>query len=134
MVLRDDVPVRMLMKDIGEEVAVLGNGPLPAAVERIRAEVPLEEQSLSIHTDVFDGFLRHLSAILDVDDVLSQASFWALVRECIEDHLADHPALAEAAARQGLLRPRSEEHTSELQSLMRISYAVFCLKKKKQLI
>src|SRR3546814_10866992 len=32
-------------------------------------------------------------------------------------------------ARHGLLR--SEEHTSELQSLMRISYAVFCLKKKK---
>src|SRR3546814_1892927 len=31
------------------------------------------------------------------------------------------------------LRFRSEEHTSELQSLMRISYAVFCLKKKKQL-
>src|SRR3546814_7236394 len=29
---------------------------------------------------------------------------------------------------------RSEEHTSELQSLMRISYAVFCLKKKKKLI
>src|SRR3546814_9547035 len=29
-------------------------------------------------------------------------------------------------------RMRSEEHTSELQSLMRISYAVFCLKKKKQ--
>src|SRR3546814_4668316 len=27
--------------------------------------------------------------------------------------------------------PRSEEHTSELQSLMRISYAVFCLKQKK---
>src|SRR3546814_10264126 len=30
------------------------------------------------------------------------------------------------------MRDRSEEHTSELQSLMRISYAVFCLKKKKQ--
>src|SRR3546814_10058943 len=29
---------------------------------------------------------------------------------------------------------RSEEHTSELQSLMRISYAVFCLKKKKRII
>src|SRR3546814_4133994 len=38
-----------------------------------------------------------------------------------EDHRA-------RAAR--LLGPRSEEHTSELQSLMRISYAVFCLKKK----
>src|SRR3546814_6056246 len=31
-----------------------------------------------------------------------------------------------------LVLQRSEEHTSELQSLMRISYAVFCLKKKKQ--
>src|SRR3546814_10100797 len=30
-------------------------------------------------------------------------------------------------------RTRSEEHTSELQSLMRISYAVFCLKKKKHI-
>src|SRR3546814_6356961 len=33
--------------------------------------------------------------------------------------------------RPGCIRVRSEEHTSELQSLMRISYAVFCLKKKK---
>src|SRR3546814_5205662 len=32
----------------------------------------------------------------------------------------------------GILGSRSEEHTSELQSLMRISYAVFCLKQKKQ--
>src|SRR3546814_7787023 len=32
---------------------------------------------------------------------------------------------------QSMLAERSEEHTSELQSLMRISYAVFCLKKKK---
>src|SRR3546814_8241035 len=31
---------------------------------------------------------------------------------------------------QRVAQPRSEEHTSELQSLMRISYAVFCLKKK----
>src|SRR3546814_4187913 len=37
-----------------------------------------------------------------------------------------------AAARRGETR-RSEEHTSELQSLMRISYAAFCLKKKKRL-
>src|SRR3546814_3201607 len=32
----------------------------------------------------------------------------------------------------GAIQRRSEEHTSELQSLMRISYAVFCLKKKKK--
>src|SRR3546814_7973690 len=34
--------------------------------------------------------------------------------------------------RRGVGEARSEEHTSELQSLMRISYAVFCLKKKKR--
>src|SRR3546814_7640613 len=36
--------------------------------------------------------------------------------------------------RQNWIAARSEEHTSELQSLMRISYAVFCLKKKKKKI
>src|SRR3546814_6702942 len=54
----------------------------------------------------------------------------------------DRPGLVRYRARaarrpgiRGLLRAarhRSEEHTSELQSLMRISYAVFCLKKKKK--
>src|SRR3546814_1451842 len=41
------------------------------------------------------------------------------------------PAGAARPDSAGGVRPRSEEHTSELQSLMRISYAVFCLKKKK---
>src|SRR3546814_10921245 len=40
-------------------------------------------------------------------------------------------SLAASSGNHGPLA-RSEEHTSELQSLMRISYAVFCLKKKKQ--
>src|SRR3546814_5396176 len=44
--------------------------------------------------------------------------------EAFEARILDDP---DFAARWG----RSEEHTSELQSLMRISYAVFCLKKKK---
>src|SRR3546814_2938388 len=46
----------------------------------------------------------------------------------------DYPLRARLMGRLTLLRlalSRSEEHTSELQSLMRISYAVFCLKKKK---
>src|SRR3546814_9042411 len=38
----------------------------------------------------------------------------------------------ERAQREYKLALRSEEHTSELQSLMRISYAVFCLKKQKK--
>src|SRR3546814_1535354 len=42
-----------------------------------------------------------------------------------------HPLVASAAFHYDFEFIRSEEHTSELQSLMRISYAVFCLKKKK---
>src|SRR3546814_7526594 len=42
------------------------------------------------------------------------------------------PAQIVRDAQQHGVEVRSEEHTSELQSLMRISYAVFCLKKKKQ--
>src|SRR3546814_2279054 len=50
--------------------------------------------------------------------------------------VAEHPEAAAAGIFQPVIiarQPgiRSEEHTSELQSLMRISYAVFCLKKKK---
>src|SRR3546814_4006572 len=40
----------------------------------------------------------------------------------------------QASLGDGVQEARSEEHTSELQSLMRISYAVFCLKKKKIMI
>src|SRR3546814_10081867 len=47
-----------------------------------------------------------------------------------------HPDDVRSASNRRLKRPsragRSEEHTSQLQSLMRISYAVFCLKKKTQ--
>src|SRR3546814_7841723 len=66
-------------------------------------------------------------------------------RAAEERHRAGHgAAVVEPADARGVCRgrcrvgpsgrggDRSEEHTSELQSLMRISYAVFCLKKKKQ--
>src|SRR3546814_1856280 len=48
----------------------------------------------------------------------------AAMNPCRCGHLGDASLACSRA-------PRSEEHTSELQSLMRISYAVFCLKKKK---
>src|SRR3546814_5654573 len=48
------------------------------------------------------------------------------------DDSAEYDARRDACCRElGFTVLRSEEHTSELQSLMRISYAVFCLKKKK---
>src|SRR3546814_3492713 len=51
---------------------------------------------------------------------------WILSRNAAMCARCTGPPRAAAAS-----QPRSEEHTSELQSLMRISYAVFCLKKKK---
>src|SRR3546814_2007000 len=52
-------------------------------------------------------------------------------REALVERAAGPPAerLGDVGVADGEIR--SEEHTSELQSLMRISYAVFCLKKKK---
>src|SRR3546814_4222522 len=46
------------------------------------------------------------------------------------DRFKFHGCLVSLDLRQNIAGGRSEEHTSELQSLMRISYAVFCLKKK----
>src|SRR3546814_7884451 len=46
--------------------------------------------------------------------------------------LARHPSVVRTLVPHEPTAVRSEEHTSELQSLMRISYAVFCLKKKKK--
>src|SRR3546814_2528023 len=46
--------------------------------------------------------------------------------------LVHYSSCADAAKALDHFYERSEEHTSELQSLMRISYAVFCLKKKKK--
>src|SRR3546814_4726028 len=60
----------------------------------------------------------------DIAAVWLQQYFPAAVVEPVRLHVEAKRYLCRA-------EPRSEEHTSELQSLMRISYAVFCLKKKK---
>src|SRR3546814_6888587 len=61
---------------------------------------------------------------------------WAATRRAATAAASTLPARRKAAhvgtRPTGPLPERSEEHTSELQSLMRISYAVFCLKKKTQ--
>src|SRR3546814_4616393 len=64
---------------------------------------------------------------LDAGDVAGSNSFGEpVVKIGLVAALGAKPASAAETAKD-----RSEEHTSELQSLMRISYAVFCLKKKK---
>src|SRR3546814_5254136 len=108
------------MKDVGDifeaATAIIDNLPVLQAIAG--------ELEASRHC------LEQLGLTLCLDPNLAQA------------HLAALQALDELGQRQTCLAQvlraadmraatRSEEHTSELQSLMRISYAVFCLKKKK---
>ncbi|MBI9115870.1 IucA/IucC family siderophore biosynthesis protein [Sanguibacter sp. YZGR15] len=93
LVLDRQVPVGVFMKDIGEEVAVLAARDLPEGVQRICHEVADDEKALAVLTDVFDGFFRHLAAILHVDGVLPEVEFWGLVARCIDRHRADHPGI-----------------------------------------
>src|SRR3546814_1448717 len=78
-----------------------------------------------------------LAAMGERDDILRtmHRAMKGEQRELVTDPPADAPVIGRIAAK-GLDdelhdRPRSEEHTAELQSLMRISYAVFSLKQKK---
>ncbi|MFC7495821.1 MULTISPECIES: GNAT family N-acetyltransferase [unclassified Nocardioides] len=106
LVLRDHVPVRAFMKDIGEEVCVMSTArDVPDDVARVRQDVDPEIRALALHTDVFDGVLRHLAAILHVDGVLDEGDFWAEVARCVRQHAEDHPELAEASATYDLHRP-----------------------------
>src|SRR3546814_7111241 len=91
---------------------------------------------------------RHEAASRRAAGVRSRYRDAVPLRRSLPDVLRAHgrsPAAHQRLARQPRRRPRlpegsgdrrqsrrSEEHTSELQSLMRISYAVFCLKKKKK--
>src|SRR3546814_3746295 len=80
----------------------------------------------------------HARNAADEDLADAQAAFTALVgnpgstADQILAAAATVSAASVAADDAAEAVERSEEHTSELQSLMRISYAVFCLKKKKQ--
>src|SRR3546814_1916774 len=76
------------------------------------------------------------TAIPDGIPVMDAGAALAELKTRFVSYGGDRPAIALAIrwCEDHLPAPtdRSEEHTSELQSLMRISYAVFCLKKKKQ--
>src|SRR3546814_3163625 len=87
----------------------------------------LGERSLGLRADCACAFG-------DVPDLIQRAEFAQQARHAFRQHLlflrkseVHHcPPCADGPL------GRSEEHTSELQSLMRISYAVFCLQKQKQ--
>src|SRR3546814_9211336 len=104
---------------------VRNSRPVPLAAELRRSQ--LEPPNAQVAREGHVGLaVAHHGAATPVDGAILQ----------IGHHHADAGlALGAAVLRQAVVdqhvAERSEEHTSELQSLMRISYAVFCLKKKK---
>src|SRR3546814_7718628 len=81
-----------------------------------RETVADEDQKLAFQRELVEWLWASRDEALDLHDWLDE-----MRRELIAPRVQKSRSL------------RSEEHTSELQSLMRISYAVFCLKKKKNL-
>lgn len=97
LVLRDGVPQRVLLKDLAEEVAVLGNRtPLPEAVERIRAQVPDAERRLVVFTDIVDCFLRFLAPLLERESVVGEDRFWEAAARSLHAYRARNPGTAAA--------------------------------------
>src|SRR3546814_3636775 len=102
------------------------------------------ELNVPVLTDVHDTW--QVAEVAAVVDVLQTPAFLCrqtdFIRACAASlrpvnikkgqFLAPHDMVNVAAKARAAAIERSEEHTSELQSLMRISYAVFCLKKKTQ--
>lgn len=91
--LRDGLPVGAFWKDLGEEVGVLDDQPLPAGLERLRSVVAPEERELAVHTDVLDGVLRHLAALLHAHGILDQMQFWSTAARALEEHRRRFPHL-----------------------------------------
>src|SRR3546814_6549250 len=112
----DDVPVIEVLVSVGDTVDK-DQGLVTLESDKATMEVP----------SPFAGVVKELK--VKVGDSLSEGGVVAVIEAAGDDAPAgsgDEAKKTETPSR------RSEEHTSELQSLMRISYAVFCLKNKKQ--
>src|SRR3546814_3217612 len=110
-------------------VLSIANDGFAAAVAEIRADFG----DLSI---LFSGMIGSSRGWIEAPYVSCPATLGNLVDQAIRlDNAIIIPGVSyRSDDRADVMRgeERSEEHTSELQSLMRISYAVFCLKKKKE--
>src|SRR3546814_1778878 len=108
-----DVCSSDLAGDVAGVAAVAGAGVDQEAAHRLRRQAPEF------------GVVQDRAVLVERDDV-AVGQLIGILPGCLAVGQVD-AELAGAGA-----EGRSEEHTSELQSLMRISYAVFCLKKKKK--
>src|SRR3546814_7941457 len=106
---------------IRREIRGSGNGPIAAFVAALRNDCGLEIKVHDYHEHAI-GAGADARAVAYVEAEAADGRItWGV---------GQHPNIV-VACLEAVVSARSEEHTSELQSLMRISYAVFCLKKKK---
>ena len=106
LILENDAPTRIVMKDLAEEMRILNSGAtLPPVVRRNCVVLDDAVRLDGIFTDVFDCYFRHLAAILDERQVLPEARFWALVGECVREYQATQPQYAEKFARHDVFVP-----------------------------
>src|SRR3546814_317415 len=111
----------LLPADPARQIA--GRSATAATVESIR-------EQLGLNLPFYERYLRYVGSLLQGDLGRSYIQKTE-VNTLIASRLPPSLLLMAAGIAAEL---RSEEHTSELQSLMRISYAVFCLKKKNYII
>src|SRR3546814_8941194 len=100
------------------------------------ASLPHRQDSIDTVVDITEC-PRLASVALNLDPILATGDSGAhFLDQLGDDVFPSHVRTIDVVRPEHLhlrqLVPRSEEHTSELQSLLRISYAVFCLKKKKK--
>src|SRR3546814_7532588 len=105
-----------------------------------RAAIAAAEQATKDHGALvltiavaYDGREELVDALRSIlrSKLAETADPGAAIEEISAETIARHLYVPELPDADLIIRTRSEEHTYELQSLMRISYAVFCLKKKK---
>src|SRR3546814_10046324 len=73
---------------------------------------------------------RGASTVTEIGEALADPLSGSAIRAMLKRLEIKGFVVREASERGFVYAPRSDEHTSELQSLMRLSYAVFCLQKK----
>ncbi|WP_103071601.1 IucA/IucC family protein [Aquimarina sediminis] len=96
MVMENHTPVKVLMKDITEEVIVFNPElDLPEKVKRLYTETSDKMKVLSIFTDVFDCFFRFMANVLAEHGRYPEELFWKLVADCIYTYQKEHPELEE---------------------------------------
>src|SRR3546814_3124239 len=124
------------------EFAEQGRDPEVAHRVRCGNAQPASRSTLQLAYRTFRlvEIARNALAMLEIDVAglgQSELAGCAVQQLCAQSlfqlmHLAADRGLGQVQRAGSGSEARSEEHTSELQSLMRISYAVFCLKKKKE--